>query len=125
MGEPSTAQPELKARRRRFPAVAIRTLGAAIIVWLLAALPAAAVAPPALQPVDDAVCRLVERAAAASALPVGFLTRIIWRESSFRAALVSPAGAEGIAQFMPGTAHERGLADPFDPELAIPKAAGL
>src|SRR5439155_19305956 len=31
----------------------------------------------------------------------------------------------GIAQFMPGTAHERGLADPFDPEEAIPKAARL
>ena len=37
----------------------------------------------------------------------------------------SPAGAEGIAQFMPQTAQERGLADPFDPEQAIPKAAGL
>src|SRR6202035_4910142 len=47
------------------------------------------------------------------------------RESSFRAAVVSPAGAEGIAQFMPGTARERGLADPFDPERAIPKSANL
>ena len=37
--------------------------------------------------------------------------------------MVSPAGAQGIAQFMPGTARERGLADPFDPEQAIPKAA--
>ncbi|HEX2151453.1 MAG TPA: lytic transglycosylase domain-containing protein, partial [Stellaceae bacterium] len=53
------------------------------------------------------------------------LTRLIWRESSFRAAAVSPAGAQGIAQFMPGTAQERGLADPFDPEQAIPKAAHL
>jgi len=39
--------------------------------------------------------------------------------------VVSPAGAEGIAQFMPGTARERGLADPFDPERAIAKAASL
>jgi hypothetical protein len=58
-------------------------------------------------------------------LPVAFLTRIIWRESSFRAGVVSPAGAQGIAQFMPGTAQARGLADPFDPEQAIPKAARL
>src|SRR5204862_4916557 len=57
--------------------------------------------------------------------PVGFMTRVIWRESSFRAAAISPAGAEGIAQFMPATAQERGLADPFDPEQAIPKAARL
>ena len=58
-------------------------------------------------------------------LPAEFLTRLIWRESSFRAGAVSPAGARGIAQFMPGTAQERGLADPFDPEQAIPKAAHL
>src|SRR5205814_6611619 len=42
----------------------------------------------------------------------------------FRSAgAVSPKGAEGIAQFMPGTAAERGLANPFDPEQAIPHAA--
>ena len=37
--------------------------------------------------------------------------------------VVSPAGAR-VAQFS-GTAVERGLADPFDPEQAIPKAADL
>ena len=78
-----------------------------------------------MEPIDQAVCRLIESAARANHLPVGFMTRIIWRESSFRPRVVSPAGAEGIAQFMPGTAQERGLADPFDPEQAIPKAAGL
>src|SRR5215212_4994517 len=58
-------------------------------------------------------------------MPAGYLTRIIWRESSFRAGVVSPAGAQGIAQLMPGTAQARGLADPFDPEQAIPKAGRL
>ena len=82
-------------------------------------------AAPAMEPVDQAVCRLIEGAAQAHRLPVGFMTRVIWRESSFRPAVVSPAGAKGIAQFMPGTAQQRGLADPFDPEQAIPKAAGL
>jgi hypothetical protein len=38
---------------------------------------------------------------------------------------VSPVGAQGVAQFMPGTARERGLTDPFDPEQAIPHAAHL
>src|SRR5262249_54228883 len=46
-----------------------------------------------------------------------------WRESSSRSGVVSCAGAQGIAQFMPETAQARGLADPFDPEQAIPKAA--
>ena len=78
-----------------------------------------------MEPLDQTVCRLIERAAGANRLPVEFLTRLIWRESSFRPGAVSPAGARGIAQFMPGTAQERGLADPFDPEQAIPKAAHL
>jgi hypothetical protein len=93
---------------------------------LLPIMPArAAVAVPLMEPVDQAVCRLIESAARAHQLPVGFMTRVIWRESSFRPRVVSPAGAEGIAQFMPETAQERGLADPFDPEQAIPKAASL
>jgi hypothetical protein len=36
---------------------------------------------------------------------------------------VSPVGAQGIAQFMPGTAAERGLTAPFDPHQALPKSA--
>jgi hypothetical protein len=69
------------------------------------------------------VCRMIEAASAQQGLPAAFLTRLIWQESSFRPHVVSSAGAQGIAQFMPGTAGERGLADPFDPEQAIPKAA--
>ncbi|ACL59982.1 lytic transglycosylase domain-containing protein [Methylobacterium nodulans] len=79
----------------------------------------------ATETVEQALCRLIEGAAQAQSLPVAFLTRLIWRESSFRPRVVSPAGAQGIAQFMPGTAAERGLADPFDPEQAIPHAARL
>jgi soluble lytic murein transglycosylase-like protein len=54
--------------------------------------------------VDQAVCRFIEAAAKDNAIPRGFLTRLIWRESSFRSHAVSPVGAQGIAQFMPGTA---------------------
>jgi hypothetical protein len=81
----------------------------------------AASEPPA--PPKKTVCELIEEAAAAHRLPVGFLTRLIWRESSFRSEAVSPKGAEGIAQFMPGTAALRRLADPFDPAAAIPASA--
>jgi hypothetical protein len=75
--------------------------------------------------VDQALCRLIEGAAKDHQIPRDFLTKLIWRESSFRTGVVSPAGAQGVAQFMPGTARERGLNDPFDPEQAIPKAAEL
>ena len=71
------------------------------------------------------MCRLIEGAARRQNLPADFLTRLISRESSFRATVTSLAGAQGIAQFMPATAGERGLSDPFDPEEAIPKAAEL
>lgn len=40
-------------------------------------------------------------------------------ESDFNPNSVSPAGAQGIAQFMPGTARSIGLANPFDPRAAI------
>jgi len=46
-------------------------------------------------------------------------------ESNFNPFAVSPAGAEGIAQFMPGTAAGYGLADPFNPLEAIDAQAHL
>lgn len=75
--------------------------------------------------VEQAFCRLIDEAARTRQIPREFFTKLIWKESSFRPRVISPAGAQGIAQFMPGTARERGLADPFDPEQAIPKAAEL
>jgi len=75
---------------------------------------------------DNAVatlCGIVEASAKAEGLPADFFTKLIWRESSFRPNAVSPAGAQGVAQFMPGTANERGLIDPFDPASAIPASA--
>lgn len=70
------------------------------------------------------VCRLIESHANIHGLPADFLARLIWKESRFDANAISPVGAEGIAQFMPGTAEARGLADPFDIEQAIPASAG-
>ncbi|MGU3540758.1 lytic transglycosylase domain-containing protein [Methylobacterium sp. A54F] len=98
----------------------------ALAPLLLAPGPALAVpSEGATETVEQALCRLIEGSARARGLPIPFLTRLIWRESSFRVGVVSPAGAQGVAQFMPGTARERGLLDPFDPEQAIPHAAHL
>ena len=47
------------------------------------------------------------------------------QESGFDPSARSSAGAQGIAQFMPGTAQAVGLRDPFDPEQAIPAQAKL
>ncbi|MEA2861965.1 MAG: hypothetical protein QOC72_4004, partial [Methylobacteriaceae bacterium] len=54
--------------------------------------------------VGQALCRVIEASAAQRHLPVELFTRLIWRESSFRATAVSSKGAQGVAQFMPRTA---------------------
>jgi soluble lytic murein transglycosylase-like protein len=77
------------------------------------------------QPQRRTICRMIKAAARWHALPTRFLTRLIWQESRFRVSAVSHAGAQGIAQFMPATAAERGLNDPFDPGQALWAAAGL
>jgi hypothetical protein len=85
---------------------------------------AAATADPAAQ-VHEFTCRIVDGAAAVNRLPADFLVRILWQESRLRNQTTSPAGAEGIAQFLPRTATERGLTDPRDPAPAIGAAARL
>ncbi len=69
------------------------------------------------------ICRTIQAAAVESNLDPNFLARLIWEESCFDARAVSPAGAEGIAQFMPGTAELRGLGDAFNPAEALWAAA--
>src|SRR5262245_29997959 len=69
---------------------------------------------------SESLCLMIESAAVAHQLPLEFFARVIWQESRFRANVVGPVTrsgerAQGIAQFMPRTAAERGLLDPFDP----------
>jgi hypothetical protein len=76
----------------------------------------------------EAICLMIESAAKANDLPLEFFARVIWQESRFQSDAVGPATrgggrAQGIAQFMPGTASERRLLDPFDPVQALPKSA--
>ena len=69
------------------------------------------------------ICALIQEAADHHGLPREFFARLIWTESRFDSRAISPAGAQGIAQFMPGTARIRGLDDPWDPAQAIPASA--
>jgi soluble lytic murein transglycosylase-like protein len=76
----------------------------------------------------EAMCLMIESAARAQELPLEFFARVIWQESRFQSDAVGPVTrngqrAQGIAQFMPGTASERRLLDPFDPVQALPKSA--
>jgi hypothetical protein len=101
-------------------------LGAVLVAASVACLTAPAFADKTEPPTDNALatlCGIVETAAMEVGLPINFFTRLIWRESAFQPGVVSPAGARGVAQFMPHTASDRGLDDPFDPAAAIPASA--
>jgi hypothetical protein len=58
-------------------------------------------------------------------VPMNVLAAQLYAESGFNPFARSPAGAEGIAQFMPGTADAYGLRNPFDPVAAIDARAHL
>lgn len=71
----------------------------------------------------EQVCFRIQAVSNAQNIPEAFLARLIWKESRFDPNAVSPVGAQGIAQFMPGTAKLRGLKDPFEPHQAIAASA--
>jgi len=74
--------------------------------------------PPRFAP---AIAKAARRWSVAGTL----LAAQLYKESGFNPFARSPAGAQGIAQFMPGTARAMGLADPFDAERSIDAQAHL
>jgi len=65
------------------------------------------------------------RAAARWNVSAALLAAQLMAESNFNPFAVSPAGAQGIAQFIPSTAAAYGLHDPFDPVAAMEAQAHL
>ena len=108
----------------------LKALTCSLLLVLAVPVYALAQASPSAEPKGDAtasVCETIEAVAQKHALPVDFFTRLIWQESRFHADAVGPVTrngerAEGIAQFMPGTAAERKLNEPFNPDEALPKS---
>jgi hypothetical protein len=69
--------------------------------------------------------RAISRAAQRWSVSGALLAAQLYVESHFNPFARSPAGAQGIAQFMPGTAAAYGLDDPFDAERSIDAQAHL
>jgi hypothetical protein len=84
--------------------------------------PVAEIEAPTPEPKRD-FCDALREAAESSDIPIAFFARLLWQESRFQAFEVSRVGAQGVAQFMPATAAEVGLDDPFDPFKAMPASA--
>ncbi|RDV04268.1 lytic transglycosylase domain-containing protein [Undibacter mobilis] len=91
--------------------------------------PAGIPLPPRPKPVversEDEICHALTAAAQQNDVPAPFFIRLLFQESRFRPEVVSSAGAQGIAQFMPDTASLMGLDNPYDPVQAIPASARL
>ena len=79
------------------------------------------VAPPAVIPgYREAIyLPLIQEAELRHGLPPRLLQALIWAESRFNPLAVSPAGAAGLAQLMPGTARELGVTNRHDPRQNI------
>lgn len=100
--------------------------GAAIAIALTGLVSAGVAATPAKPSRADfakSVCAATEQNAKRVGIDASFFVRLLWKESMFDPNAVSPKGAQGLAQFMPGTAERRGLSDPFDPLAAVAASA--
>ena len=88
-------------------------------------IPLPPIAKPVVHRTRAEVCETLTKAAEANDLPVPFFISLLFQESRFQPEIVSSAGAQGVAQFMPETAASVGLKNPFDPLEAIPASARL
>jgi soluble lytic murein transglycosylase-like protein len=92
--------------------------------------PSVAAASPSDQPTQAAsfacdpistadVGPLIREAATREGIKEDLVRAVIQRESAFKPCAVSPKGAQGLMQLMPGTAKDLGVSDAFDPKQNI------
>ncbi|MBU4233064.1 MAG: lytic transglycosylase domain-containing protein [Proteobacteria bacterium] len=72
-----------------------------------------------LRRVSPALQSCIIEAAGLYRLPIPLILALIRQESNFAHQAVSPKGAMGLMQLMPGTAASLGVRDPFDPRENI------
>ncbi len=68
----------------------------------------------ALEQDKEVIQASIRKAATKYNLPPALLQAVVKAESNYQVRAVSPAGAQGLMQLMPGTARELGVNDPFD-----------
>jgi soluble lytic murein transglycosylase-like protein len=111
-------------RRHRFRTLLLAAATAAVpsaIKSPAALFPSVSVSMDAFRPVParEAYDDLIREAAQLYRLDENLIRGVMQAESSFNPLVVSPAGAQGLMQIMPGLAEEFGVTDPFDPRQNI------
>lgn len=71
------------------------------------------------EPSDDRLDRIVRDAAERHALDPALVKAVITTESGWNPHAISPKGAMGLMQLIPGTAQRFGVGNPYDPEQNI------
>ncbi|TGK03817.1 lytic transglycosylase domain-containing protein [Leptospira semungkisensis] len=70
-------------------------------------------------PGSKELAQIIQKEAAKNHLDPNLVKSVIRAESGFKSSAVSPKGAIGLMQLMPGTAEALGVEDPFNPEENI------
>lgn len=68
---------------------------------------------------------IIRQAAARYGVPVDYMQRMAQIESGYNPNARNPSGAAGLYQFMPGTARDYNLSNPYDPAASADAAARL
>jgi hypothetical protein len=79
--------------------------------------PALLTKPPALKPQD--LTEVINTISDQHHLDPDFISSVIHAESGFNPRAVSPKGAQGLMQLMPGTASKLGVSNAFDPRANV------
>ena len=86
---------------------------------LVRAVSGGATRPPFIAPPPAHIQELVEKSARAHNVDPLLVQSVIQVESNYNHYAVSPKGAEGLMQLMPGTARMLGVSNSFDPDENI------
>lgn len=102
----------------------------AAAAWILSAegthQPTTVNVPPSASGIPNIPARIAadaELASQSSGVPAPLLLAVAWQESGFNPRAISPKGAQGLMQFMPGTWTRFGHGSPFDPLDALQAGA--
>jgi hypothetical protein len=75
--------------------------------------------PQPLSVPDSPISSLIDRSAQEHGIDPGLVRLVVQKESGYNSQAVSPKGAMGLMQLMPGTASLLGVQDPFNPAQNI------